>query len=172
MTMSQENIQVFSEFLIEAGSTLFQTLGVTLVPIAPPCAPQEPVGVRASLAFDGSDLCGVIVLEMSAALVARLHPDPTPGLAELRDWVGELNNLMVGGLKSTVLTRGAVLECATPLTAPEAPALRTEGLRSFQFAAENGRVDVFFTAAERRSLDLTEIGEDAYCAVPGEPLFF
>jgi len=33
-------------------------------------------------------------------------------------------------------------------------------------------VDVFFTAAERRSLDLTEIGEDAYCAVPGEPLFF
>jgi CheY-specific phosphatase CheX len=109
--------------------------------------------VTGSVGFGGESVSGAVYLHMPAALAVRvtatmlgLPPEDITGEAEVNDVVGEMTNMLAGGLKSTLCDLGATCAVSTPAIirgssfAIEAlPDVRRE---SMDFDCEAGRVAV------------------------------
>ena len=62
------------------------------------------------------NLRGSLVLSIPSTLVRRSHPTGGTDADELADWLAELANLMLGGIKVRLLSRDVTIELSTPLT--------------------------------------------------------
>jgi len=77
--------------------------------------------VSGSVGFGGDDINGAVYLHMSASFASRaasvmlgLPAEEPPGDAEVNDVVGEVSNMLAGGLKSWLCDTGAPCAISTP----------------------------------------------------------
>jgi hypothetical protein len=61
-------------------------------------------------------LRGSLVLSVPPSLVKRSHPCGATDPDDLGDWLAEMANLLLGRIKSSLLTQGATIQASTPLT--------------------------------------------------------
>ena len=61
-------------------------------------------------------LRGTLILSMPNALLARTHPTGGTTFEATEDWSSELANLLLGRLKSRLMTHGVTIELSTPVS--------------------------------------------------------
>lgn len=83
--------------------------------------PKMPERVSGSIGFGGDNINGAVYLHLSAAFAARatismlgLPPEEVPADADVNDVVGEVSNMLTGGLKSWLCDAGALCAISTP----------------------------------------------------------
>ncbi len=106
----------------------------------------------------GGKLRGSLVLSIPTQLVLRSHPTGGTGPEELGDWLAELANLLLGRIKSNLLSQGATIEMSTPLTL-SATAFRFERFSGtpvvHEFDCEGETLHIVFEAIADPDLRLT-----------------
>lgn len=144
------------------GSTLeiFAHYGVALTPSGSSRAlsieGHDTVGV---IGFHGVGLRGTLVIATSTGLVARTCPDtgghPIPERDRVRDWIGELANLVLGRIKVELGRYGVSMGLSTPVAFTgehlRLGAVRASRTQSWDFTSEAGDVRAWLE---------TELGDD------------
>jgi Predicted inhibitor of MCP methylation, homolog of CheC len=104
--------------LVEVFDTMLATKA-TLVEGAK--APQFPERVSGSVGFAGDSVNGAVYLHLSTAFSKRaagamlgLPPEEMNNESEVNDVVGEVTNMVAGGLKSWLCDAGAACAMSTP----------------------------------------------------------
>jgi CheY-specific phosphatase CheX len=104
----------------------------------------------------GGSLRGTLVLSVPGALVRRSHPTGGTSADDLADWLAELANLLLGGIKIRLLARGVAIELSTPL-AISATAFRVERFVGtpvvHSFTAPGEAICVVFEAVSPQNAD-------------------
>jgi CheY-specific phosphatase CheX len=110
--------QFLSHHLADVFSTM---VSLKATPAKDGHAPHFEERVTGSVGFGGDTVTGAVYLHMSAALAVRvtftmlgLPPEEVPVDAEVNDVVGEMTNMLAGGLKSTLCDLGAICAVSTP----------------------------------------------------------
>jgi CheY-specific phosphatase CheX len=121
--MSQ-TIQITSvrEYLAHHLTDVFSTmLSMKAVLLASTEAPPFNDRVSGSVGFGGETVTGAVYLHLSASLANQLTagmlslpPAETPSEADVNDVVGEMTNMLTGGLKSWLCNCGAECAVSTP----------------------------------------------------------
>ena len=136
---------------------------------------HDAVGV---IGFTGTGLRGTLVIATSSGLVARM--EPLTGMAHIplrdriRDWVGELSNLVLGRVKVGLGHHGVVVGLSTPVAFTgehlRLGAVQVSRTRSWDFASPEGEVRVWLEAEIEENVLLVSIpGPDL---TAGEPVLF
>lgn len=110
------------EFLVTHLAEVFSTmlsLPAALVTEAVPCDSAERV--TGSVSFVGETVTGAVYLHVPALFATRitcamlgLPPGEVPGDADVNDVMGEVTNMLAGGLKSWLCDAGAACALTTP----------------------------------------------------------
>ena len=136
------------EFLTRHLAEVFSTmLSLPAVPLAEllPANPQERVS--GSVGFVGEAVTGAVYLNVPAPFAAHitgamlgLPAEETPGDADVNDVVGEVTNMLAGGLKSWLCDAGAACALTTPaiIRGSSFHILPSEGVTRIQFNFESG----------------------------------
>jgi chemotaxis protein CheX len=142
------------QFLSHHLADVFSTMAsLKAVPAPDGAAPHFEERVTGSVGFGGENVTGAVYLHLSAALAGRvtatmlgLPPQEVIGDVEVNDVVGEMTNMLAGGLKSTLCDLGATCAVSTPAiirgTAFEIEALPDVRRESMVFDCEAERVAV------------------------------
>lgn len=109
------------EFLNKHLAEVFETmLSQTARPAAGP-PPRLSERVTGSVGFGGEHINGALYLHLSAAFARQMTAsmlglplEETPGESEINDVIGELTNMLAGGLKSSFCDAGAPCAVSTP----------------------------------------------------------
>jgi CheY-specific phosphatase CheX len=111
--------------VVEAAEELFASVGLATTYAGP--MPHRDVRWAETLSIIGlgGNLRGTLVLSIPSMLVKRSHPTGGTDTDDLADWLAELANLLLGGIKIRLLARGVAIELSTPL-AISATAFRVE----------------------------------------------
>ena len=111
--------------VVEAGGELLERVGLPATYAG--SIPHRDVCWAETLSIIGlaGNLRGSLVLSIPGALVRRSHPTGGTTPDDLADWLAELANLMLGGIKVRLLARDVSIELSTPL-AISATAFRVE----------------------------------------------
>lgn len=142
--------QFLSHHLTDVFSTM---VSMTAQAAADGPTPHFDQRVTGSVGFGGETVTGAVYLHMSAAFAGKvtaamlgLPPEDINGEAEVNDVVGEMTNMLAGGLKSTLCDLGALCAVSTPAiirgTAFEIEALPDVRRESMVFNCEAERVVV------------------------------
>jgi len=110
------------QWIHDAVPKVFETmLGLTLEPAPDAKLDHAAERVVGSIGLGGETVTGAVYLHMSVPLAVRvtgsmlgLPPEEPPGDSDLNDVVGELCNMVAGGLKSTLCDVGAPCAVSTP----------------------------------------------------------
>ena len=102
---------VVREFASAACQRLFAAYGVQLVPASDENRAVDGIVLCGVLGFTGSEIRGSLLLAGTQGPFLRSRP----AQGELRDWVGELTNQLLGRLKVQLLERGAHIALSTPV---------------------------------------------------------
>jgi len=113
------NIQEFmARHLVEVFDTM---LAIKAVPADHPKPPAVAERVTGSVAFAGDAVTGAVYLHLSAGFATRsaaamlgLSPEEAAGESEVNDVVGEITNMLAGGLKSALCDSGVPCAVSTP----------------------------------------------------------
>ena len=127
--------------VVDAGSELFASIGLTSSYVG--TIPQSDVPWAETLSIIGlaGNLRGSLVLSVPTGLLRRSHPTGGVHPDDLADWLAELANLMLGGIKVRLLARDVSIALSTPLTI-SATTFRVERfvgtpvVHAFQFEGE------------------------------------
>jgi CheY-specific phosphatase CheX len=102
----------------------------------------QPGELAAFIGFTGAHMKGSLLLTTSRALVTASNPQTASGTIlpeeDLRDWLGELSNQLVGRLKIKLLDYGVAIDLSTPTT------LAGDMLRGGSAGPMSGRLSTFF----------------------------
>jgi CheY-specific phosphatase CheX len=121
MNPPQQTLNV-REFLTRHLIDVFETmLSKKAVPVdeaaPPPCSER----VSGSVGFAGESVNGAVYLHLSGnfavqatAAMLGMNPEEISGEAEVNDVVGEITNMLTGGLKSALCDAGAPCAVSTP----------------------------------------------------------
>jgi len=111
-----DHLDAIGEVLVEATRQVFESAGVSLVEAAK-CDPVgewlDPIAV---LGFGGEVVRGSVSLEVPWRLLQACHPVRSSAPDDLLDWAGELSNLVVAGLKTSLRQRGVAIQPGLPVT--------------------------------------------------------
>lgn len=110
------------EFLVRHLSDVFSTmLSMPAVPLAEPPQSDTKERVSGSVGFGGETVTGLVYLHLPAPFAARvtramlgLPEEEPPGDGDVNDVVGEVTNMLAGGLKSYLCDAGAACALSTP----------------------------------------------------------
>lgn len=142
--------QFLSHHLADVFSTM---VSLTATAAADNKMPHYEARVTGSVGFGGETVTGAVYLHMSASFAVKitatmlgLPPEEITGELEVNDVVGEMTNMLAGGLKSTLCDLGATCAVSTPAiirgTAFEIEALPDVRRESMVFDCEAERVVV------------------------------
>lgn len=136
------------DFLVRHLAEVFTTmLSLPAVPLAeiPSDHPQERVS--GSVGFVGEAVTGAVYLHLPAPFAAHvtgamlgMPAEETPGDAEVNDVIGEVTNMLAGGLKSWLCDAGAACALTTPaiIRGTSFQILASEGVSEIQLGFESG----------------------------------
>lgn len=110
------------EFMKRHVVNVFETmLSMTAVPCADCNLKGAAERISSSVGFGGDTVTGVAYLHLSgqfangvAAAILALAPDTVSAESEVNDVVGELSNMLIGGLKSHLCDMGFPCAVSTP----------------------------------------------------------
>jgi CheY-specific phosphatase CheX len=110
------------EFMKRHVVDVFETMLATKAVLLPEHGqPRGAERVSGSVGFAGDSVNGAVYLHLSAPFAARaaaamlgLKPEEITGEAEVNDVVGEVTNMLTGGLKSWLCDSGADCAVSTP----------------------------------------------------------
>ncbi|HEX7569086.1 MAG TPA: chemotaxis protein CheX, partial [Verrucomicrobiae bacterium] len=103
--------------------------------------------ISGSVGFAGETVTGAVYLHLPAPLATHitaamlgLPAEETPGDSDVNDVVGEVTNMLAGGLKSWLCDAGAVCALTTPaiIRGRSFHILAGEGVSRIKFAFESG----------------------------------
>jgi len=96
-------------------------LSLPAVPLAEAANGEAKERVSGSVSFVGETVTGAVYLHVPTAFAGQmtgamlgLPAEETPGEAEVNDVVGEVTNMVAGGLKSWLCDAGAACALSTP----------------------------------------------------------
>lgn len=136
------------DFVVRHLAEVFTTmLSLPAVPVAElePGSPHERVS--GSVGFVGEQVSGAVYLHVPAPFAARitgamlgLPAEETPGDADVNDVLGEVTNMLAGGLKSWLCDAGAACALTTPaiIRGTSFQVLPSEGVTQLQIGFESG----------------------------------
>jgi chemotaxis protein CheX len=118
-TVHNMNIREFmTRHLVEVFETM---LSMKAIPIDPFEPPHYDSRVSGSVGFAGDDINGAVYLHLSASFATRiaatmlgLAPEQIEGETDVNDVVGEVSNMLAGGLKSAFCDTGYPCAVSTP----------------------------------------------------------
>ena len=113
--MRIEEWNLLHEMVAESAGHLFTSLGLVNTYAGTIPLSQASWAPTLSIIGLGGKLRGSVVLSVPRALLARSHPTGGTVDDDLGDWLAELTNLTLGGIKSQLLTRGIRTELSTPV---------------------------------------------------------
>jgi len=123
--MKRQTIQISDvrEFMVRHLVDVFDKMSsMKAIPLPRTNAPQFGERVTGSMGIAGEKVTGSVYLHLSVPLANRmtsamlgLAPDDIIGNPEVNDAVGEVTNILTGGLKSWICDAG--IECATSIPA-------------------------------------------------------
>jgi chemotaxis protein CheX len=110
------------EFMLHHLTDVFDTmLSMKAVPVPQASVPSFGERVSGSVGFAGETVTGAVYLHLSApfssqvaAAMLGMTPEEITGDAEVNDVVGEVTNMLAGGLKSWLCDAGAECAVSTP----------------------------------------------------------
>jgi len=110
------------EFLVRHLAEVFLTmLSLPAVPLAALPSVDANEHISGSVGFAGETVTGAVYLHLPAPLATHitatmlgLPAAETPGDSDVNDVVGEVTNMLAGGLKSWLCDAGAVCALTTP----------------------------------------------------------
>jgi chemotaxis protein CheX len=121
--MNQKTIPIdVRDFLNKHSAEVFDTmLSHKTEPVANGRLPEFPERVIGSVGFGGENINGALYLHLSAEFANQiasgmlgLPAGEAPGEPEVNDVIGELTNMLAGGLKSSFCDAGAPCAVSTP----------------------------------------------------------
>ena len=136
---------------------------------------HDAVGV---IGFTGQGVRGTLVIATSSVLVSRMPPVAgmlhIPLRDRIRDWVGELSNLVLGRIKVGLGNHGISVGLSTPVAFTgehlRLGAVQPNRTRSWDFASQEGAVRTWLEAEfEENVLLVPTPGPDLEA---GEPILF
>jgi len=117
-TQSVNVREYMTHHLVEVFDTM---LSMKAAPVRERLLPRYRERVTGCVGFAGADVNGAVYLHLSAefavctaAAMLGLQPDEISGEAEVNDVVGEVANMLAGGLKSTLCNAGNACAISTP----------------------------------------------------------
>jgi chemotaxis protein CheX len=136
------------EFLVRHLAEVFSTmLSLPAVPLAAMPAGDANEHISGSVGFAGETVTGAVYLHLPAPLATHitaamlgLPAEETPGDSDVNDVVGEVTNMLAGGLKSWLCDAGAACALTTPaiIRGRSFHILASEGVSRIKFAFESG----------------------------------
>jgi chemotaxis protein CheX len=109
------------EFMKNHLADVFDTMLATKAVLSEGESPDYPHRVSGSVGFAGDTVTGAVYLHLSAAFANRataamlgLPPEEISREADVNDVVGEVTNMLTGGLKSWLCDVGAPCSVSTP----------------------------------------------------------
>jgi chemotaxis protein CheX len=111
------------KYVVEHLGTVFETmLSAKAVPTTEPDTSQFTLGrVSGSVGFAGKTVVGSVYLHVTepfacqaTAAMLGLPPEEITGTADVNDVIGEVTNMLAGGLKSWLCDAGATCALTTP----------------------------------------------------------
>lgn len=113
------NVREFmTRHLLEVFETMLSTKAIPIEPFEPPRYTER---VSGSVGFAGENVNGAVYLHLSAPFATRiaaamlgLSPEEIQGETEVNDVVGEVTNMLAGGLKSALCDTGSPCAVSTP----------------------------------------------------------
>ena len=107
-----------SQHLVDVFSTM---LAMEAIPASDTQLPDFADRVTGSVGFGGDAVNGIVYLHLSATAANRmaaamlgLGPEEVPSEADVNDAIGEVTNMLTGGLKSALCDAGAPCAVSTP----------------------------------------------------------
>jgi chemotaxis protein CheX len=118
-TMERPDVGGFIKtHLVDVFSTMLQMTAVLSPQID---IPKMKERISGSVGFGGEKVNGAVYLHLSngfavraAAAMLAFPPEEIPGDADVNDVVGEVSNMLTGGLKSYLCDAGALCAISTP----------------------------------------------------------
>jgi CheY-specific phosphatase CheX len=177
----RSNEAILDEALREAVVAVFAHTGVQLTPVGPSPAlaidGHDAVGV---IGFTSPSVRGTLVLATTTGLVTLTIPElvgrPIPLRDRVRDWLGELSNLVLGRVKVDLSRYGVAVGLATPVTFTgehlRLGAVQASRTRSWDFSSPHGDVRAWLEAELEPGLELAPVPDLAPDLASGEPILF
>jgi CheY-specific phosphatase CheX len=181
MTTKSHNDAILDTALRDATLAVFGHYGVTLVPVGPSAAlsiaAHDAVGV---IGFTGDRIRGTLVIATSSGLVAHTCHDTgdqsMPLRDRVRDWVGELSNLVLGRVKVALARCGVSMGLSTPVAFTgehlRLGAVQRARTRAWDFRAMDGEVRVWLEVEMAPAFCFELLPERNDELAEGEPLLF
>jgi chemotaxis protein CheX len=146
------------DFLVRHLAEIFSTmLALPALPVTEAVSGSTLERVSGSVGFVGAAVAGAVYLHVPAAFAGRITcamlgtpPEEVPGDADVNDVMGEVTNMLAGGLKSWLCDAGAPCALATPaiIRGSSFRILASEGVQQIQFPfasdAYRGLLEVHF----------------------------
>lgn len=167
-----DNQEIIQNLTVEACLALFSDYSLPLQRAEQDDQPLEPeLLFCAVIGFSSDKMKGTLVLATSREPLGRTSP--VQG-GELREWVAELSNQLLGRVKRQLMDRGVELALSTPIV------LRGERLHPMpakeaaplKFVCEGGCVCVWMDAVLVPDLDLSQVQAGDESMGEGEALLF
>lgn len=167
---NQRVSSVIDGIIGEVCKNLFEAYGVKLEAVERTMEEEQSLVLCGVLGFAGSAMRGSLLLAGTKTPFEQSRPVE----GEMRDWVGELANQLVGRLKSRLLQRGVDIALSTPIViqGEHIAPLPRQILQPAIFRAHDGLVAVWVDV--ETTPDFT-LGEPIPIEAPsedGEALFF
>lgn len=142
-----------------------------------PLQPADPSGQRldllfcAVIGFSSEQMRGTLVLATTREPLGRTTP--VQG-GELREWIAELSNQLLGRIKRQLTERGVELAISTPivLRGERLHPMPTKEAAPLKFVCEGGCVCVWMDAVMAPGLDLSQIQKSDEGMGEGEAMLF
>lgn len=107
-----------SDAVVAAAKTVFADIGVSAVQVEESQAVDSvATDPAASIGFAGSEAAGTLSLLIPWRVLEGTYPCPQGSRDDLLDWLRELSNLLLGGIKAAFLERGIRFEIGCPTSA-------------------------------------------------------
>jgi CheY-specific phosphatase CheX len=121
LTEQAQNFVEIQEYLVMGSLDLFESHGLPVRhAIGAPAVDIRGPSVMAVIGYAATTVRGAVLLLTSRAVVAALQPpelrDEPPTEALLRDVLGEFCNMLIGRMKSRLISRGIAPLLSTPTT--------------------------------------------------------
>jgi chemotaxis protein CheX len=146
------------EFLVRHLAEVFSTmLSLPALPVAEAMPVSTQERITGTVGFVGEAVTGAVYLHVPAPFARRITcailgmpAEESPGDADVNDVVGEVTNMLAGGLKSWLCDAGAACALSTPaiIRGSSFHIMASEGVSKMQFPfasdAHRGLLEVHF----------------------------
>lgn len=104
------------EMVVDAAGALFSSIGLSSRYVG--AVPHREARWSETIAIIGlaGAIRGSLVVSMPTQLVEECHPTHATSPEDLADWIAEIANLLLGRVKSHLLSRGVSIALSTPIT--------------------------------------------------------